>query len=323
MKCAINKSKLDQVNGYTYSGSNWIHANHGFSEIYLEGEPLERGIAMGKLCDSLQQQQEVAFVNEIKQHVPSAFNRFFIHKLIAWFNRNMHQEIPQEYLMEIYGSSLFASDAFDLEIGPKYSRILNYHAAHDIGHGLKEMNLVGCSGFAVWDTNSQAPKLFTGRNFDFYAGDDFNKSRCLYFINPSEGYPFVSLSWAGMSGVVSGMNLEGLTVTLNAAPSEVPSSSAEPVSLLAREIVQYARTIDEAFEIAKKRKTFVSELFMISSAADGKAAIIEKTPESTQLYFSENNQLICTNHFQSDSLSSTERNKNFILPALQFTATTD
>ena len=111
-----------------------------------------------------------------------------------------------------------------------------------------------------------------------------------------------------MIGVLSGMNETGLTVTINAAKSAVPTGSATPISILTREILQYASTIDEAFAIAQKRKTFVSESILIGSSKDGKAAIIEKSPEKTVLFKGkEANRLICTNHYQSEEFSKDER----------------
>ncbi len=53
-----------------------------------------------------------------------------------------------------------------------------------------------------------------------------------------------------------------------------------PSPWLPREILQYASTIEEAYAIVEKRKMFVAESFLIGSAKDGKAAIIEKTPEA-------------------------------------------
>lgn len=112
-----------------------------------------------------------------------------------------------------------------------------------------------------------------------------------------------------MIGVLSGMNEAGLTVTINAAKSAVPTGSATPISILTREILQYASTIEEAFAIAEKRKTFVSESILIGSAKDGKAAIIEKSPEKTVLFTGkEPDRLICTNHYQSEAFSEDERN---------------
>jgi tetratricopeptide (TPR) repeat protein len=89
----------------------------------------------------------------------------------------------------------------------------------------------------------------------------------------------------------------------------MPSGSATPVSLVAREILQYADNISSAMAIAKKRKMFVSESFLIGSAEDNKAVIIEKTPDSVGLYDPGGNEIICTNHFQSKELGKLRSNQ--------------
>jgi hypothetical protein len=172
--------------------------------------------------------------------------------------------------------------------------------------------LVGCSSFACWDGFSADSSLIIGRNFDFYMGDDFSKNKVVLFEEPEKGYKFVSVTWPGMIGVLSGMNEKGLTVTINAAKSDIPVSSATPISILAREILQYASNIKEAYSIAGKRKTFVSESILIGSASDGKAAIIEKSPERMALFDPGSDHIICTNHYQSESFAHDERNEENI-----------
>jgi len=104
------------------------------------------------------------------------------------------------------------------------------------------------------------------------------------------------------------MNTKGLTVTINAAKSELPSGAATPVSLVAREILQYAANIREAITIARSRKMFVSESFLVSSAADNKAVIIEKTPSDIDVYDPGQDHIICTNQFQSTGLIKSKDN---------------
>ena len=195
----------------------------------------------------------------------------------------MGENVLEEYRDEIYGISLSCTHEYDF-IGTPYERQLNYHSAHDLGHAMQDYMLVGCSSFATWGTQSADSSLLIGRNFDFYVGDAFAENKQVAFYTPDQGYKFASVGWPGMIGVLSGMNETGLTVTINAAKSAVPTGSATPISILTREILQYASTIDEAFAIAQKRKTFVSESILIGSSKDGKAAIIEKSPEKTVLF---------------------------------------
>jgi len=289
-------------------GNNWFRKSEsGYYELYTEGEPFARGVANGKLTKTLVQHQEEVFTNQLKLLAPSAAYRDLLKYLIKWFNRNLNENIPLEYQLEIYGVSQAASHDFDYVDTP-YQRILNYHAAHDVGHALQNISLVGCTSFATWGNRSEDATLILGRNFDFYLGDDFARDKIIAFCNPAQGYKFMMVTFGGMTGVLSGMNAEGLTVTINAAKSEVPLSSATPVSLVAREILQYASTLKEAYQIAEKRKMFVSESFLIGSARDGKASIIEKTPDALDLFESMDHYIVCTNHFQGVPLGSTQLN---------------
>lgn len=291
------------------SGNNRLLKNkHQLWELYVEGDPLQVGLISGALTDSLLKKQETIFFSKIKELVPSESKQKFLRFFLKWYNRKLYLNIPEEYKTEIYGYSRYCSNQFD-EIAPAYLRSLYLHGAHDIGHALQDLALVGCSSFAAWDTKSEDGNLILGRNFDFYAGDEFAKDKVIAFIKPTQGNPFMIYTWAGMTGAVSGMNTKGLTITLNAGKSKIPLIAKTPVSILAREILQYATTIEEAIEIAKKRKVFVSESLMIGSAIDNKAIIIEISPNDFGVFEVENsNQIICTNHFQSEEFKNDKRN---------------
>lgn len=291
--------------------SSLLLNEYGLWETHISGGSIDRGATYGVLCKDLLKTQEDVFVNQIHHMIPSDFWVDFLHKLIIIFNRNMAQYIPEEYREEIYAISLFCTNKYN-SYGLPYVRQLNYHAAHDIGHAMQEYMLVGCSSFACWAEQSEANNLIIGRNFDFYVGDDFAKNKMVLFVEPENGYKFASISWPGMMGVLSGMNEKGLTITINAAKGKIPTSSAMPISLLARHILQYASNISEAYEIAQRFETFVSESLLIGSAQDGYAAIIEKTPDKIALFKSDASRVVCTNHYQSAKFANEQYNKENI-----------
>ena len=303
----LERKQID-TNCYTI-GNNWFRkSKSGLYELYIEGAPFERGVIYGKLTAELVKRQEDNFTAQIRKMVPSNIYQHFLKYFIGWFNRNLAKNVAEENKEEIYGISFSASDDYGY-IGTKYERLMNYHAAHDIGHALQSMALVGCTSFATWNGRSADSTLIIGRNFDFYVGDKFAEDKIVAFYHPTAGYRFMMVTWAGFTGVVSGMNEQGLTVTINADKTSVPSGAATPVSLVAREILQYAKNIDEALAIAQKRKMFVSESFLIGSAADNRAVVIEKTPDSMDMYAPNDNFITCTNHFQGKELSKLPSNE--------------
>jgi len=308
-KTALSWQRTELVPGLYTLNNNWFRkSKSGLYELYVEGQPFDRGVVNGKLTKELVQLQEDYFSEQINKLVPSAFYRHFLKYVIGWFNRDLENHVTEEDKEEIYGISDAASPKYGY-IGNNYQRLLNYHAAHDIGHALQNLALVGCTSFGTWGSRSVDGNLIIGRNFDFYVGDHFSENKIVSFERPAQGFGFMYVTWAGFIGVVSGMNEKGLTVTINAAKSEIPSGSATPVSLVAREILQYAENIPQALAIAKKRKMFVSESFLIGSAAEGKAVILEKTPDSVGLYDPGKNQIICANHFQSPELAGLRSNR--------------
>jgi hypothetical protein len=330
VSCGTYKSlhHIPQTNGYnnskpvvvkqsdsvfTYKNNFLLKNRQQLWELYVEGDPLERGLITGALSQDLILKQEHVFMDKVQQMVPSKFKLKLLKQFLKWYNRKLYLHVPEEYQTEIYGISQYASKDYD-NIAPPYLRSLYLHGAHDIGHALSDLALVGCTSFAAWDEKTDDGSLLIARNFDFYAGDEFAEDKIIAFVKPDSGYAFMSVTWGGMTGAVSGMNLEGLTVTINAGKSDVPMIAKTPISIVAREILQYAKNIDEAVAIAQNREVFVSESIMIGSANDHKAVLIEVSPKKFGVYEVVNtNRLICSNHFQSDAYKNDENNNSTII----------
>lgn len=308
------KTAISEVSdsAFRFIDNSWMRQNRfGLWEMYLEGKPFDRGVSYGLLAQNLMAHQEAVFYKQVQKIVSDQKKLERLLKIVAWYNRKLPNHFKDEYKQELLGESYFMNSDFDWA-GPPYFRALNLHGAHDIGHALQDLMLVGCTSFAAWGENSKDGKLILGRNFDFYAGEGFSEEKMVVFMRPEKGIPFMLVSWPGFLGAVSGMNAKGLTVTINAGKSKIPLKTGTPISILTREILQYASNIEEAIEIAESRKVFVSESILVGSAADGKAVIIEKSPKNQGLFVTEENQLVCSNHFQSEAFEKDKKNKEHI-----------
>ena len=284
---------------------------NGNWQLRISGNPYELGSKKGFLTQQLYQSQEKIFFGKVSEMIPNPSKQNKLLYFLKWYNRNILSAIPTDLKQELYAVSTFGSDEFN-DIGTKFERNLLLHSSHDIGHAMQDLMLVGCSSIALWDDFTEDGNLLIGRNFDFYVNDEFAQNKIVEFINPENGYKYASVTWPGMVSVVSGMNEKGLTVTLNAGKSSIPMRGKTPVSIVARSILQNAQTINEAVEIADKFDVFVSESFLIGSAKDNKAVVIEMSPKRMDVYETNNGKLICTNHFQSNGYKSDKRNQNQI-----------
>ncbi|MGC5744717.1 C45 family autoproteolytic acyltransferase/hydolase [Chryseobacterium sp. NFX27] len=312
---ALETPKVNKINDSTFSfNRNYLTKNkQQLWELYIQGNPLQLGYNNGALTQNLMQRQEEIFFSKVEGFVPSKFKQKLLRGFLKWYNRKMYLNVREDYQAELYGLSQYSSDKYNF-IAPKYLRSLYLHGAHDIGHAMQDLAMVGCTSLAVWNENTEDGQLLIGRNFDFYVGDEFAKNKLVEFVEPEAGIPYMSVSWPGMIGVVSGMNKEGITVTINAGKSKIPLTAKTPISLVTREILQYAKNIEEAIAIAKKRKVFVSESILVGSAHDKNAVIIEVSPENFGVYRVENtSRVFCTNHFQSEAYKDDRRNQKHII----------
>lgn len=298
---AIELSEEDILN--CSENGNW--------QLRIHGDPYDLGYKKGLLTQELYANQEKVFFDKVAEMVSKPSRQKKLLSFLKWFNRDMLKDVPLEYKQEIYALSGFASHRFD-DLGSGFERNMLLHSAHDIGHAMQDLMLVGCSSIVLWDDLSDDGRLLIGRNFDFYINDAFAENKIVEFISPEKGYRYASVTWPGMVGVVSGMNEKGLTVTLNAGRSSIPLKGKTPVSIVARYILQYAQNLEEAQQLAQKFSVFVSESLLIGSSQDNKAVILEMSPKRFGVYETTNGRLVCTNHFQSAEYEHDKRNREQI-----------
>ena len=293
-------------------GNSWLTERQGILQMYLSGDPFTLGYANAMLTQDYLKEQEASLMQVIRSHISAAWKLWLMKKYITWRNRDLPNFIPIGYQMEIYGLSRGYKDPFP-EIGPRYHRLLNYHAAHDISHAVMDHPLVGCTSFAAWGDHTASGHLLIGRNFDFQAGDCFDKNKIVIRVKPDRGLGFISISWPGMAGVVTGMNDRRIAVTINAGSSKDTRSIGTPVSLVIRQVLQHAGSLDEAMAIIRASEVFVSDSYLVADGKTGTAVVVEKTPSRCSVRKTTKQYIICSNHFLSDELKNDPANRAYMV----------
>jgi len=211
---------------------------------------------------------------------------------------------PRE-LEEMYGISQFAGHDMDFLIDP-FTKQLALHGLHEVGQMMVDSGLaMGCTLFRL-PTKSG---FLIGRNFDFEAGRVFDEEKILKWNFPEDGNAYVSVTWAGMLGVVTGVNSKGLWISLNAAGTDDWRRIGVPTTLVALRVLEKAEDLDDAIQIIQSTPTFISEIFVVADQKTGRGVRIEKSPARFAMIPLEDRDVVA-NHFNAEVFASDDTNES-------------
>jgi hypothetical protein len=269
--------------------------------MHLAGDPVALGMAQSRLGSFLMREQEAYFVDQLARFIPSHWVQRLLKVYVRWRFRGLDTQVPKPYREELQAMALTYPDPYS-HMEETYQRFLYLHAFHDVAQSLERSPLIACSAFAAWGSNTRGGHLILGRNFDFEEGEIFDIKKTVLFFKPDRGIPFVSVAWAGMAGVVTGLNAEGIFISVNAARSRETRSSGMPVVFMLRKVLQEAKTLDEALTILREVKPMVADIFLLGDGKAGEAVVVEKTPYRMEVRGGEG-FILATNHFLNESLA--------------------
>ena len=269
----------------TFVGESWMSRERGIWEYHLQGDPLSIGYAHARLGTPLLVRTDEYMFSEMRHYVPSPVALFFIRLGVLLRYRGLLASVPPDMQVEMTGLSI-GQPELHADFLPLYHRIVFYHALHDITQTLEQSPLLGCTAFAAMGDATAGGDaattghLILGRNFDFEGPPIFDADKAVLFFRPSGPgkLPFVSIAWAGMTGVVTGLNTAGIYASVNALRSDDKGQTGIPVELLLREILERAHTLDEAIDLVSHRPVFVPDLYLLGDGNRREAAVIERSP---------------------------------------------
>ena len=292
-------------------GQTWVSRERGVWEYHLSGEPFDMGYAHTRLGNRLLMDAEGYMFAELHKYVPSRLARFLIRAGVRFQYRHLTDHIPESQQLELLGMARGGVDLHG-DFLPIYHRMVFYHALHDITQTLERSPLLGCTAFAASGPATPTGHLIIGRNFDFEGPPIFDREKAVLLFRPRGKIPFASVAWTGMMGVVTGLNAEGVYVSINAARTEDKGKSGVPVELLLREVLESAHSLQEAIDLVSKRSVLVPDFYLLGDGKSGEAAVIERSPTRVEVRRGKD-LLLLTNHGLSKPFASDKENERLRL----------
>lgn len=258
-------------------GPNRLLRTQGVWSMSVSGSPYEIGQALAALAGDQRSANELSMRAEFDKRIPSFLGQYLLARGIPLLARSFANTIPRPHLEEIQGGTDGEDGGFGW-VAPPLTRKVCMHALHDVGQALVDSPLMGCTGFVAGGSRSSDGHWWMGRNWDFGGGRIFDEDKAIIYVHREGAIPFVHVAILGLSGVVSGVNEAGIAVTVLAGAADAPIRMATPMIFLVRQILEEARSIDDAVRILDAGKGFVSEGILIADGNRGEAAVLEVSP---------------------------------------------
>ncbi len=275
----------------------WTRSQAGLLEMYVEGSPEQIGAAQGRLLYSQMVDVERQLYGDFERYVPVWLARVGIEDLSRVRYRHVDRGMPEPRRREIAAQAqAFQPDPFESRL-PTYHRMVFLHALYDIALSVEHSPLIGCTSIALDAAHTADGHVLLARAFDFEAGDVFDRDKVVFLVREDGAIPFASVAWAGLVGVVTGMNAEGVFLDIQGARAGEPRPEGIPVVLSTREALAHAHDTGEAVAILRAQPVMVSHLVFVADGS-GHFAVVERAPGVPAYVRESNESTAVTNHFE-------------------------
>jgi Acyl-coenzyme A:6-aminopenicillanic acid acyl-transferase len=168
-----------------------------------------------------------------------------------------------------------------------YDDLLRDQALLDVGApsprtGEAEQHSIARSLTVVAQQAQVSNRVWIGRTFALPGLDDGGEleTPVIQIVHPEGRLAWASVGWPGMLGVVTGVNAAGLAVMVNPARTDDvrTTRTARPIAMLARSLLEQAKTLDEALKILESTPTLGAAAFVLVDGTTGKWLVVERTP---------------------------------------------
>ena len=225
----------------------WLEVVDGTRVLVLHGSAYDRGRAHGiLLAHEIGDNCERYIDKSLQQKF--GFGRDY---LLKW-GRKMEAFMPQEVVDEMHGISDGSGVPYeDILILATHVDTVQFGKPSERAPVAASLGALSCSSFALFGRWTSDGRLIAGHNVDWATDTGVEGNEVLIVCVPLQGVPFCMPTHCGMVGTNTGMNAAGITYGDTTSFSSDQSLDGMPLLIMARWILQNARTLDDAVEMVK------------------------------------------------------------------------
>jgi hypothetical protein len=246
-------------------GQGYLETVDGYPVLHLKGTPQEMGRQHGRLLKKDVAEQVRFLLRDDPREAIRIGEMTLPRAAIAQVMCNVFAgKIPQAYVEEMRG----LAEGAELPA----EQVIASNLIPELFH---------CSGFALLKKATAAGKLLHGRILDYAVDQHLQDHAVLIIQEPAGKVPFVSVSYAGLVGSVTGMNNEQISIG-QMGGGGVGQWNGVPMSFLVRMVLEDARTLEQAVAVFKNNPRTCEYYYVIADARADNAAGLWAVPEAVE-----------------------------------------
>lgn len=277
------------------SGTSQAVSFPGLNVVRLSGTPEQIGARHAALLRQSMIETERRFLARFQDYVPHAFTRALLTDLAMLRFFDLDRGITEPRRREIAAEAAeFSADPFASDI-PTYQRFIYLNSLYDISLSFEHSPLLGCTTFFASGPSVQDGHTLFARNFDFEVDPVFDEQKTVFVVKEEGQIPYISISWPGLIGSVTGVNQKGLTLVVHGGRAGNLVRRGEPVLHILRDVLGRAETVEEAYRELILHPIMVSHIIVMADPT-GKAQVVERVPGLPPYRYNLTNRATVTNH---------------------------
>ncbi len=245
-------------------------------QMNLVGSPLEIGDAHGRLGSRLFDELDDDMQRYIGGRYGSGVEQWTASMLLRWDYRAADTYLAQDRRLELAALAAAIPEARGDRMSA-YQRLFLYQCMHGLAQRLEDVVLEG-SMFAASTKrpgSTERGNLVIGRSLGIDTDGELEFDPIVTVVRPDGRYPYVSVGWAGMLGVVTGINARGIFVSVNAARTDDPLEEGAPLPLVLRDVLEQADSLETAATMLQEAKLRTSGVVLVGDGVQRKSMVLE------------------------------------------------